>query len=570
MRFHALAVDFDGTLAHDSRVAEQALEALRALRKSGRRSILATGRILDDLRGVYKNLELFDAVVAENGAVLFDPASGKTELLAPPPSEKFVEALRARGVAPLEVGHVIVATWQPHEAAVLETIRELGLDLTVIFNKGAVMVLPSGINKATGLEKQLEAFKLSFHNVAGIGDAENDLRFLERCEASAAVSTALDSVKEQCDLVMEGDHGHGVRQFIEQIIEDDLASQSERIDRRHRIALGKLQDGVLDVSVACRGVLIAGTSGGGKSTMASAIIERVAEGGYQYTILDPEGDFSDLEGAIAVGDAESEPNLATVSDVITSGQNSVISLVAIKVDDRAVQARQLLSRIAELRARFGRPHWLIIDEAHHFFPAAAKSSSDSLEPCLGVLYTTTEPQLVATEALRCVDVVIAMGEEPRATIDAARKQLGIEGSIGGASVPKKLRRGEALVWRRSDPETLAHIETIAGKSERRRHARKYAKGELAEEKSFYFTGPKRKLNLRAQNLFTFVQMAEGVDDETWTYHLKRHDYSGWVREMIGDDDLAAEFRATESERKLSPSEGRKRIAEAVRERYTVG
>lgn len=303
--------------------------------------------------------------------------------------------------------------------------------------------------------------------------------------------------------------------------------------------------------------------------MASALIERLAEAGYQFAIMDPEGDFSGLEGTIAVGDADSEPNLATVDDVISSGQNSVISLVAIKVDDRAVYARQLFSRIAELRARFGRPHWLIVDEAHHFFPAAAKASSETLEPCLGVLYTTTEPQLVASEALTCVDVVVAMGENPRATIDQARTQLGVEGTID-ASVPAELRRGEALVWRRSEPEALLHIETIAGKSERRRHARKYAKGELAEEKSFYFTGPKRKLKLRAQNLFTFVQMAEGVDDETWTYHLQRHDYSGWVREMIGDDDLAAEFRATEDERKLSPSEGRKRIADAIRERYTVG
>jgi hypothetical protein len=334
--------------------------------------------------------------------------------------------------------------------------------------------------------------------------------------------------------------------------------------------LGKRGDGTLDVSIATRGILIAGTSGGGKSTMASALIERIAEAGYQYTILDPEGDFSGLEGTIAIGDADTEPNLTTVDDVISSGGNCIISLVAIKVDDRAVYARQLFSRIGELRARFGRPHWLIVDEAHHFFPAAAKSSPDAVEPCLGVLYTTTEPQLVATEALACVDVVVAMGEDPGATIDQARGQLGETSEIHSAQFPAELRRGEALVWQRSAPKSLLHIETIAGKSERRRHARKYAKGELAQEKSFYFTGPKRKLNLRAQNLFTFVQMAEGVDDETWTYHLRRHDYSGWVKEMIGDDDLATEFRAAEDERKLTPSEGRKRIADAIRERYTVG
>src|SRR5579872_61554 len=123
MRFHAVAIDFDGTLAHDGVVSEEALEALRSLRKSGRRAILATGRIVDQLAGIFPHLDLFDAVVAENGAVLLDPASGRIQKLAEPPPPAFVEHLRSL-VPRLEVGHVIVATRQPHETEVLETIRE--------------------------------------------------------------------------------------------------------------------------------------------------------------------------------------------------------------------------------------------------------------------------------------------------------------------------------------------------------------------------------------------------------------------------------------------------------------
>ena len=568
MRYHALAVDFDGTLAHDGKVEAVAIDALRALRKSGRRPILATGRILDDLAKVFPELDVFDAIVAENGAVLYDPATRKFQTLAPPPPEKFIEALERRGVRPIDRGHTIVATWQPHEAAVLDAIRALGLDLSVTFNKGAVMVLPSGVNKASGLARQLDAFKLSFHNVAGVGDAENDLRFLEKCEASAAVANALTSVKEQCDIVLDGDHGHGVCELIERIIDDDLASEPA-IARHHHIPLGKTEEGTFDVPASPPGILLAGTSGGGKSTMVAGLIERIAEAGYQYFIVDPEGDFMEIDGAIAIGDVNTEPNLNTINDVLLQYDNGVISLLAIKIDDRSTYARRLMGRISELRAHYGRPHWLIVDETHHLFPSVAGQTAKMFEPQGGVVYTTTDPRLVAREALECVDIVVAFGKKPLDTIQAARKQLGVpEPKLRGSN--EDLPKGEALVWQRARPDTVTHIQTIPGKAERHRHARKYAQGELAEEKSFYFTGPAGKLHLRAQNLLTFVQIADGVDDETWLHHLRRHDYSDWMDRCIGDDELSSDVRAVEDNKKLSPGESRKLIDEAVRKRYTTG
>ena len=58
----------------------------------------------------------------------------------------------------------------------------------MIFNKGAVMILPSGVNKATGLAAALEELGLSPHNVVGVGDAENDHAFLERLRVRGARS----------------------------------------------------------------------------------------------------------------------------------------------------------------------------------------------------------------------------------------------------------------------------------------------------------------------------------------------------------------------------------------------
>jgi len=137
----ALAVDCDGTIALDGRVDDPTRAALESVRRTGRRLLLVTGRQLDDLRQAFDRLDLFDFVVAENGALLFEPARNEQTLLSPPIDERFVAELRRRGVRPLAVGEGIVSTWEPNEKAVLDAIRDLGLELQVIFNKGAVMVL---------------------------------------------------------------------------------------------------------------------------------------------------------------------------------------------------------------------------------------------------------------------------------------------------------------------------------------------------------------------------------------------------------------------------------------------
>jgi hydroxymethylpyrimidine pyrophosphatase-like HAD family hydrolase len=177
--------------------------------------------MLPDLRSSFAEMELFDGVVAENGAVLFDPSQNTTRVLAPPAPLEFVAALRAKQVKPLEMGESIVATCEPYERVVLETIWELGLDLAITLNKGAVMVLPSNVNKATGLEEQANLLGLSLHSIAGIGDAENDIAFLMRCGVAAAPGNALDSVKAVCDFVTRGDHGHGVAEFARHILDSD-------------------------------------------------------------------------------------------------------------------------------------------------------------------------------------------------------------------------------------------------------------------------------------------------------------------------------------------------------------
>src|SRR5256885_13193414 len=215
MRYLALCTDYDGTLATDGRVFPETLSALERLLASGRRLVLVTGRELDQLQTVCPYLDLFEYVVAENGALLYEPSTRKETALAQRPPDSFVAALRARGVGPVSVGRVIVATWEPHETVVLETIKDHGIELQVIFNKGAVMILPAGVNKATGLSAALKKMGLSAHNAVGVGDAENDHALLALCEFSAAVANALPAVKETADLVTAPTHGPGVAEFID-------------------------------------------------------------------------------------------------------------------------------------------------------------------------------------------------------------------------------------------------------------------------------------------------------------------------------------------------------------------
>ena len=564
MRYHLLATDYDGTLAHNGRVDEATLAAMERLRGSGRRLVLVTGRELPELLEIFHEIHLFDLIVAENGALLYRPATKEEKLLGEAPSKAFVENLRKRGVSPLSVGRVIVASWRPHENAILEVIRDLGLEMQVIFNKDAVMVLPSGINKATGLTAALAELELSAHEVVGIGDAENDNAFLTMCECAVAVDNALPPLKARADLVTRGDHGKGVAELIDRLLKDDLQNLEGNLSRHH-LTLGATANGSPAILKPFgSSVLIAGPSGSGKSTVATSILERLGEHHYQYCIVDPEGDYENLEGALTLGTAEHGPTTEEIFQALSvPNQNVVISLMGLPLSDRPPFFVALLPRLVEMRGRLGRPHWIVLDEAHHLLPANWKPGQDLLPRNLEcLLFITVHPGQLAAEAVRGVDLLIAVGPKPDETIAQFCK-------AGGHKVPRipgKVDAGKVVIW--SPGQEAAVVEMLPSKIERRRHRRKYALGELPPESSFYFQGPEGKLNLRAQNLFLFLQIAEGVDDATWLHHLRAGDYSRWFHDHVKDEVLAEEAAAIEEDRALSAGNSRRRIRDLIERYYT--
>ena len=220
MRYRALATDYDGTLAEQGRIDVATWAALRALRASGRHLLVVTGRELDELLELVDSPELFDRIVAENGAVLYAPGTRHLRTLAAAPPRAFVPELRRRGVSPLAAGRVIVATRTPHLKAVRQVIADLRLDLEITLNKEAVMVLPPGVDKASGLAVALPELGLAPAEVVAVGDAENDHAMLELCGVGAAVANAIPELRATAAIVTIGDHGSGVSELIGRLLTD--------------------------------------------------------------------------------------------------------------------------------------------------------------------------------------------------------------------------------------------------------------------------------------------------------------------------------------------------------------
>jgi HAD superfamily hydrolase (TIGR01484 family) len=189
---------------------------------------MVTGRELPELKTVFPDLPLFDVVIAENGALLYRPDTGEEKLLGPEPPPELVQRLRKLNVTPMSIGRSIIATWEPHQNSVLQAIHDLGVEYQVIFNKGAVMILPSSVNKASGLAVAHKSLRLSPHQVVGIGDAENDNAFLMSCGCAVAVANALPSLKSKADIVTKGERGAGVQEIIDRMIADDLGEFARR------------------------------------------------------------------------------------------------------------------------------------------------------------------------------------------------------------------------------------------------------------------------------------------------------------------------------------------------------
>ena len=558
MFFLGLAVDYDGTIAQDDRVSEATIAALQRVKDSGRRLVLVTGRRLEAVIEAFPQYRLFDRLVVENGAVLHAPADDRTEVLSPAPDPRLVELVRSRSSAPIEVGRSILAGWEPDQAIFLEAVRQLGLEMQIVFNKGALMLLPAGVNKASGLRTAALELQIRTSSFVGIGDAENDHSFLAICGCSCATANAVPSLKREVDIVTPDDHGAGVQWLADQLLQLDRKIVP---DDRRGLPIGTTGPGdVLRLSQHGGNVLIVGPSGTGKSSLATLICEAALHRELGYAVIDPEGDYAQLAGASIVDLALPGWGVTDFGALLSSQVNPVLMLRGLPQHQRSEMLALGVAMVLTNSLSSGHPGFLIVDEAHEGL-ADSRSLSVNDGPCVVVL--TLRPELVSSEVLQTIGTVIAFGPHaPRLLAQFAR--------LSGITIAETTAKGPAppaLMWRRGRPSM--GLWPYSPKSRHIRHAGKYATGDVGRERSFYFRGPDNRYLVPARNLFEFITVARQLPLEVWSHHLRNGDISRWFNSVIRDAQLAETAATLAAAERQEDASSLEEISHLIGERYCV-
>ena len=548
----ALACDFDGTLASEDRLHPDALEALVRAREAGLRIILVTGRTFFELTRVCERLDLFDAVVAENGAVLYFPASAIIRDQGPPPPNRLLAELDRRGIA-YQVGRVIVGVARGDEPAVREALAAAGVSRDVIHNRARLMLLPAGVSKGRGAERIFQTLGLSFHDVMGLGDAENDLDLFRACGWTGCPGDAVDALKEQADWVFPGEDGQAIASAITGPILQGLLPVHRSL--RHRIGIGWVVETSELVAIPARGVnvLITGDPLSGKSWLAGALVERLLEARYAVCVLDPEGDYRVLARLPGVSWAEihdeagmaralarfdGDPSACVVAD---------LSLLPRERKPQVIEAA--LALIRERRRRRGTPHWVVLDEAHDALGRGAVPDLAAAIADKGFCLATYRPRRLGDAVADGIDVFIVgrtTAPEEMAFLGAALGR-GLGSDAPTAALPD-LPAGEFLVvqpdqagrWTPmtfvAPPRQTAHV----------RHRKKYADCRVPVERRFLFRRPEGQMVAEAESLQAFRRAVLAADDAVLGYHAGRGDFSRWVLDVFSDRELARQLRKAEA------------------------
>lgn len=582
MHLMTLACDLDGTLTEHGAIDSATWAQLGRAKTAGWRLILVTGRLFDTFISTGPFAETFDAIVAEDGAVVCFPHRDIVTL----PFGRLPDELRRRLDVlpiPLERGLAIVATRIPHDQVVFDLLRATGGGATVEYNRGAVMVLPPGATKGTGLQYALRELGISARSVVACGDAENDRSLLGQAEFAVAVANATPELKEQADLVLAAPAGEGVRYLIDQLLRGRVPPHRCRPERQ--LLLGEQTDGAplrLDPFTVLDGTLgIVGSSGAGKSWLAGLLAEAMLQQGYQLVLIDPEGDYRTLRAfphTLLLGGEGG--GLPPVPDVIVLSEYTEVSLV-LDLSPTAPDARQryvteLLRELWCLRAAHGRPHWLLVDEVQSFCPPEGSEATGLLHELMrqgGVGLVSYRPSLVAPDLLAAINhwlftrmewseeqAVLApllqrhpgwpALSEQLSTLARGQAYLCLGAGPGGEAAPQ-------LLSFRTGPRAVPHI----------RHLHKYLRAALPREKRFYFHDSRgRFLGVVAANLWEFWQALGTLPLESLEYHLKRGDFARWIDGVLSDHELARQITRL-AHRSLTGEALRQALSAVVCQRY---
>lgn len=572
MKLFSLALDYDGTIAHDHRLDPAVRDAIAFARTRGVTVLLATGRILDELHGVAGELHFVDGVIAENGAVLHFPETDHTSRLAPAIPPAFLDELTRRGVR-FRAGQSLVDADAVDAPAILDAVRALELPLVLLFNKGRVMTMPQGVSKGTGLHAALDTLRLSARNTLAIGDAENDHELLRLAEVGVAVPWGSAALRSAADLTLSGDSPAAVAGYLR-----ELASSGELPpggEGRRRLLLGYTEDG-REFSLAARGrnVLIAGDTKSGKSWVAGLLCEQLILHGYCVCVIDPEGDYRSLEalpGVTILGGEDPPPSTREVTRALRYPDRSVvIDLSRMAQDEKRAYIRTMLIALNHLRQRTGLPHRIVIDEAHYFLQGNGAEELLDFERNAYIAITYCASRLPKA-LLDSTEVILVTCESNPAEIDAlfTRCERSASCSREDWACLSRLRPGQAVALPiTAESGGQLRLFSVARRlTPHVRHRQKYVDVPVSDQRAFVFaTMPM----VRARTLRQFVAELEHHPASLLAPFLERGDFSRWIRDVFGDHALAAEVRTIESRyRGRAGPDAIPDLIDAIRARYDL-
>jgi hydroxymethylpyrimidine pyrophosphatase-like HAD family hydrolase len=549
MHISVIAVDFDGTVSKGDELAPEAGRALRRWRESGRVAVLVSGRSFAFLRALQKREQAFDLIVAENGAVLYDPHSDEMRLPFGQVPADLVDRLTELGI-PLWRGIAIAGTRLPYDDAIWVASRELGLPVHVETNRNEVMLLPPGASKGAGLRNLLRTEGLSPRNVVAFGDAENDHSLLQVAEVKIAVANAVEGLQAIADHVTSEAGPAGVANFIERHLLDAKAFDFPIRSAHHFSLSTEGQVSLNTHDLVDREILIAGGSGQSKSWLGCRLAEGLMGGGYQLLVLDPLGDLPALsQHASCLSLAREEvPAISVVVQLLAETDLSLaldLSRV-LTLEEKVLYATGLLRHVLEIRRRLGKPHWILIDEAQDLLGGPDNPARlpllQSFES-FGVCLVTWQPSRLDQALLERMHGFVLTRHRLRREVECLSHLMARQG-LDVNELPERLAQlgeGQALIWGLTPSATdeLTVLKFGAGPrvfpGVQRLH--RYLEDTVASSKQFYFHDEVGH-SLPAGNLAELIERVRTVDHAVITFHFQRGDFARWIRAVLHDRTLA--------------------------------
>jgi hydroxymethylpyrimidine pyrophosphatase-like HAD family hydrolase len=576
VRFIALACDYDGTLASGDRIGPEVLAALERARRAGTRLILVTGRTFFELTRVCDRLDLFDGVVAENGAVLYVPSAGLLRDQAPPVPPRLLAELDQRGIL-YQAGRVIVSTARGDEPGVRAALAATGIGLTLVFNRAFLMLVPQGVSKGSGVTQMIRHLGLSAHDVLGLGDAENDLELFESCGFSGCPADAVPELRARADWVFPGTDGRAIAAAIDgPILKGELPGDGSP---RHRVAVGWAPGTAAPVAIPSRGVnlLLPGDPGAGKSWLAGALVERLHQARYAVCVIDPEGDYRVL-GRLPGITWLAPPDEAVVEEAMAQFERDPSAGVVLDLSahPHATKLKLMATALAltrDRRRRIGVPHWVVLDEAHYSLHRQGIDASALDLDRKGFCLVTYNPSWLRPEVLQAVDLfVLARTTDAHqlAFLGDALTRAGPDGRRALEVLPD-LPPGEFLLIRPAAATGAVTFAAAPRATPHVRHLRKYADCRLADAERFVFRHPDGRVAEVADSLRAFCGIVRRVAEAVLADHAGRGDFSRWVLDVFSDEVLGHDIRKLEiRSTRGEVHDFRRRLEELVARRYATG